>query len=323
MLVSRTPLRISFLGGGTDFPWFFEENNGAVISAAIEKHIYINGLRSFDEKTFYLKYSELEIVQDCSQIKHPIFRAALENFSAPPLDISVMAEIPAGNGLASSSAFTVGLINLILASLGEHTTQARLAELAIQLELDILREPIGIQDQLGSAFGGVNIHKFSTGRTIVSRQVFSESRPLPFDLLLSKVGVASRQASSFTSAQRGFAEENPQAIRALCELRDLTLEAESALDSHPSALPDYMREGWRLKLASNPNATSQEIASLSIELMSKGALATKLLGAGGGGFILSLFNPGQIPEFLLQNQKIAKISTEITIDYRGAVVTEV
>lgn len=323
MLVSRTPLRISFLGGGTDFPWFFEENNGAVISAAIQKHIYLNGLRSFDEKTFYLKYSELEVVQNYSRIKHPMFRAALEHFRAPPLDISVMAEIPAGNGLASSSAFSVGLINLILASLGEHTTQARLAELAIQLELDILNEPIGIQDQLGSAFGGVNIHKFSTGRSIASRLLFSQNKRLPFDLLLSKVGVTTRRASSFTSAQRDFASADPRAIRALRELRDLTLEAEGAIENDPAALPDYVREGWRLKLESNPNAGSHDIISLSSQLMTKGALATKLLGAGGGGFILSIFNPGQISEFLAQNEKIARVSTEIAIDYRGAVVLEV
>lgn len=323
MLVSRTPLRISFLGGGTDFPWFFEQHGGAVISAAIDKHIYINGLRSYDAKTFYLKYSELEIVEELSKVRHPIFRTALQHFESMPLDISVMAEIPAGNGLASSSAFSVGLINLIFAHRGEALSQSKLAELAIKLELDLLSEPIGVQDQLGSAFGGVNFHQFSAGRTITSKPIFSSADEFPFELLLTKVGVASRQASSFTAAQKDFVSTNPQAIRALEELRDLTLEAERAIELDATALPAYVREGWLLKLASNPNATSPEILSLSGKLVQEGAVATKLLGAGGGGFILSIFSEGHLPEFLARNETIGKISTEVKIDYRGAHVMEV
>lgn len=323
MLVSRTPLRISFLGGGTDFPWFFEQHGGAVISAAIDKHIFINALRSYDEKTYYLKYSELEVSQDLSKIRHPIFRTALQHYSSPPLDISVMAEIPAGNGLASSSAFSVGLVNLIFALRGEKLSQAQLAKLAIELELDLLMEPIGVQDQLGSAYGGVNFHKFSENRSISSRILFTEADSFPFDLLLSKVGFGSRQASSFTSAQKTFAEENPSAIRALEELRDLTFEAAQEIANDVLALPFYVSQGWQLKLATNPNATSTEILSLSEKLSQEGALATKLLGAGGGGFILSIFKRGFLPEFLLRNEEISKISTEITIDYRGAVVMEI
>lgn len=322
MLVSRTPLRISFLGGGTDFPWFFEQHGGAVISAAIDKHIYINGLRSYDAKTYYLKYSELEIVQELSKVRHPIFRTALEYFESRPLDISVMAEIPAGNGLASSSAFSVGLINLIFAHRGESLSQSQLAELAIKLELDLLREPIGVQDQLGSAFGGVNFHQFSAGRSITTKPIFSSANEFPFELLLTKAGVASRQAGSFTAAQKDFVADNPQAIQALEELRDLTLEAERAIALDATALPAYVREGWLLKLASNPNATSPEILSLTEKLAQEGALATKLLGAGGGGFILSIFSEGHLPEFLARNETIGKISTEVKIDYRGAVVME-
>lgn len=323
MLVSRTPLRISFLGGGTDFPWFFENHGGAVISGAIDKHIYINGLPSYDTKTFYLKYSALEVVQNLSDIKHPIFRVALEKFSAGPMDISVMAEIPAGNGLASSSAFSVGLINLILAARGELASQPQLAELAIKLELDLLHEPIGLQDQLGSAFGGVNFHQFSEKRTIFSKPLFTLENQLPFELLLTKVGVGSRFASEFTAAQRKFVDSSKSAVRALEELRDLTIEAERSIAIEPSRLPAFMREGWKLKQASNPNATSQEIIDLSEKLTRGGALATKLLGAGGGGFVLSIFFPGRLQEFLVQTETIRRISTQVKIDYSGAMVLEV
>lgn len=323
MKVSRTPLRISFLGGGTDFPWFFEQYGGAVISAAIDKHIYINGLKSYDDKTFYLKYSELEIVQDLSNVRHPIFRTALSCFDSMPLDISVMAEIPAGNGLASSSAFSVGLVNLIFAYRGELLSQSRLAELAIKLELDLLNEPIGVQDQLGSAFGGVNFHEFSSGRSIVSSPIFASANEFPFDLLLTKVGVASRQASTFTAAQKDFVTANSHAIRALEELRDLTREARDAIAKDATALSAYVREGWLLKLASNPNAASPEIMELSEKLVEQGATATKLLGAGGGGFILSIFNQGHLADFLAKNETISKFSTEVKIDFTGAVVMEI
>jgi D-glycero-alpha-D-manno-heptose-7-phosphate kinase len=323
MLISKTPLRISFLGGGTDFPWFFEEHGGAVISGAINKHIFINGLRSYDEKTYYLKYSSLEVVQELSSIRHPIFRTALEHLASPPLDISVMAEIPAGNGLASSSAFSVGLVNLILAYREEALSHGQLAELAIKLELDLLHEPIGIQDQLGSSFGGVNFHQFSKGRNISSKPLFTTENQFPFDLLLSKVGAASRQASSFAAAQKEFVLENPAAIKALEELRDLTMEAERSISKDAGSLPAYVREGWRLKMASNPNAASSEIIELSEELSRGGALASKLLGAGGGGFLLSIFDPGHLHGFLARNETISKIGTEVKIDYRGAVVMEV
>lgn len=323
MKVSRTPLRISFLGGGTDFPWFFEHHGGAVISAAIDKHIYINGLKSYDAKTFYLKYSELEIVQDLASVRHPIFRTALSYFDSMPLDISVMAEIPAGNGLASSSAFSVGLVNLIFAYRGELLPQSKLAELAIKLELDLLDEPIGIQDQLGSAFGGVNFHEFSAGRTITSSPICSSASEFPFELLLTKVGVASRQASTFTAAQKDFVTSNSNAIRALEELRDLTFEARVAIAKDLAALPHFVKEGWLLKIASNPNAASPEIMELSEMLIAQGAMATKLLGAGGGGFILSIFNKGQLTKFLAKNETISKFSTEVKIDYSGAVVMEV
>lgn len=322
MLISKTPLRVSFLGGGTDFPWFFEEHGGAVISAAINQHIYISALPSFDERTYYLKYSKLEVVANVQDIRHPIFRTALERFGRRPLDIAAMAEIPAGNGLASSSAFTVGLINLLNKDSGVVLDKARLARMAIELELDELREPIGVQDQLASSFGSVYAHTFSTGRTISSKMVSDSSNPLPFRFFLIKVGNAARSASQFTKLQASFVASNKSALSSLIELKDLTLEAIDAVQADPSLLPYYMRLGWDLKIKSNPSALSREVAQLTFALDDIGALATKLLGAGGGGFILAVFSPEM---GLDQKSRLALMGkvVEVHIDYEGATTWEV
>lgn len=322
MFLSKTPLRVSFLGGGTDFPWFFEAHGGAVISAAISQHIFISALPSFDERSYYLKYSKLEVVENLADISHPIFRTALSKFGRRPLDIAVMAEIPAGNGLASSSAFTVGLINLLNRESGVNLDQAKLARLAIELELDELREPIGIQDQLASSFGGVYAHTFSSGRKIESKVLFDASNPLPFRFFLVKVGNATRSASHFTQLQASYVSSSQNALTSLLELRDLTYEAIDALQSRPSLLPHYMRLGWELKIKSNPSALSAEISKMTNALGGIGALATKLLGAGGGGFVLAVFDPGMTHDQVNRLASMGKV-LEVSVDYEGAKTWEV
>ncbi len=315
MLISKTPLRVSFLGGGTDFPWFFEEHGGAVVSAAVNQHIYISCVDSFDAKTFYLKYSRLEVVTHVDEIQHPIFRFVLADSSVPPQDISVMAEIPAGNGLASSSAFTVGLVNLISRRSGELLSPYELARRATHVEIDQLNEPIGVQDQLGSAFAGVNFHKFGRGRDIVSKGICQRDGEFPFDMLLVKVGTFSRQASKFTELQKQFVSKNPEALRRLIELRDLTLIAGSVLADDLSRLPEFIKTGWELKVASNQNAMTDEIRAVGQRLETLGSLAWKLLGAGGGGFVLALYEKGSaqrvVSELTLEGKQVIVLGLDL------------
>lgn len=323
MLISKTPLRISFLGGGTDFPWYFEEHGGAVISAAINQHIYISCLRSFNQKTYYLKYSNYEVTENVASIKHPIFREALLRYNTYPLDVSVMAEIPAGNGLASSSAFTVGLVNLLSATAGERLDSNELALKAIELELDVLQEPIGVQDQLGSSYGGLNYHHFSTGRKIESEALAKNDKKFPFEMQLVKVGVLTRSASDYTLRQRDYVQQNPEVLNKLHRLRDLTYQARKDLSTSLDLLPDYVNEGWRLKAESNPNVLNAEISHVQDVLNRGGALASKLLGAGGGGFVLAIFEPGEsrksIEAFEAENRTVIPVS----LDYDGPQIMEI
>lgn len=323
MLVSKTPLRISFLGGGTDFPWFFETHGGAVISAAINQHIFISALPSFDKKTYYLKYSHPETVQDPEDIQHPIFREVLKFYAVDPLDISVMAEIPAGNGLASSSAFSVGLLNLITTYIGRKLSKQELSMRAISLELDELLEPIGVQDQLGSTFGGLNFHTFGSGRRIASSSIAHQPNQFPFDIVLVKVGNSRRSASIFTEAQRNFVSKNPKALEHLEKLRDLTLEAGSSLGRDISLLPHFLREGWRLKVASNPNSIDAEVLEVQKSLESAGSLGSKLLGAGGGGFVLTLVPKGEAERVLKLASTRGWRALSVDLDFDGAKTIEV
>lgn len=296
MLLSQTPLRISFLGGGTDFPWFYEEHGGGVISTAIDKYIHISGIPSFDEKTTYLKYSSYEQVKSIEDVRHPIFRSILNKFDLPPFDFAVMSDIPGGTGLGSSSAFTVGLLNFVSAFQGLEQSSNTLARTAIDIELHQLSEPIGIQDHLPPAFGGFAHFSFDRKDLFVRHDL--ETRSLDhFELLLVPTRSQQRRASALTSAQRDYVSNNKGGMSALNELASLTSEAAGSLKAKPELLADYVARGWELKRVTNPSSTSEEIETIIGEAAARGSLAGKLLGAGGSGFVLLMFPVGESSRF--------------------------
>ena len=171
MIVSRTPLRISFFGGGTDYPEYFERARGAVLGMAIDKYIYISALRltSVLDYKYRISYSKIETVSAISEIQHPVVRAVLDHHGLDqPLDISILADLPARSGLGSSSAFTVGFLNLVGTLRHQTMTKLDLARSAVYIERDVLGENVGVQDQYHAAFGGLNRFDFETGRTRLS-----------------------------------------------------------------------------------------------------------------------------------------------------------
>lgn len=318
MILTKTPLRVSFLGGGTDFPWFFETHGGAVISATISRYIYISALPSFDKKTTYLKYSQLEKVDTHKDILHPIFRSVLLDRQVPPYDWSVMADIPSGNGLASSSAFTVGLVNTVNRILRTSMTPRELALEAIRIEVDILNEPIGIQDQFASAMGGFNAFTFGKERKVESQSLLPREGTLPFRFVLVKVGESSRSASEFTLAQKNFIEEDRAAMKNLMALRDLTLEAVSKISEDSSNLAHFTRAGWELKKKTNPAATSEEIEETIQFSTRHGAHAGKLVGAGGSGFVFLLVDPPKTLELLEKLTRRGQSAFEVYLEEKGS-----
>jgi D-glycero-alpha-D-manno-heptose-7-phosphate kinase len=290
MLISRTPLRISLGGGGTDLPSYYRRYGGFVLSAAIDKHVYIAVNRTFTDD-YFLKYSQLERVSGPGEIRHPIMRAALELHPVgPSVEIASLADIPAGTGLGSSGAFTVGLLRALYAYKREHITPGDLAEEAARIEIEILGDPVGKQDHYIAAYGGITCFEFETDGTVhVSPVSISTAtlHDLEEHLLMFFTGY-SRQASELLAEQQRRTEtEDAEMVDALKNVHDVGVRVRDALEAGKTqAFAALMHEHW-LSKRKRSQGMSNEAMDLWYEVaMGNGALGGKLVGAGGGGFLL-------------------------------------
>lgn len=288
MIISKTPLRISFCGGGSDLPSFYRKHGGCVISTAIDKHIYITSARSFNEDVTQLKYSEVETTSDVNKIKHPVFREMLKQYRLSGLEMNSTSDIPAGTGLGSSSTFTVGLSNVLNARLGRAPTSEELARDACHMEMEVLGEPIGKQDQYAAAYGGMNYIEFNEDESVTVEAVRiseEDKRRLNDRLFMLYLG-GTRSASAILknhgkNVTSGSAEANQLKM---CELtRQLRVSLE---DGDLDSLGEILDKGWMLKRTLTSAISNLEIDSIYEEVTSKGAIGGKLLGAGGSGFML-------------------------------------
>lgn len=280
MIITRSPLRITLGGGGTDIPAYYQKHGGFCIAAAIDKYVYVSLHQTF-EPGIILKYSKMEHVKTVDEVQHPIIREALKmaNVTDPHLEITSHADIPAGTGLGSSSSFTTALLRALFTYKDMYPSQSRLAEMACELEIDKLGEPIGKQDQWISAVGGVCAFTFCPdGRVDYTRL---GSIPLVHEmgqnLLLFYTGRI-RSASEVIKAQNN---SNLDKVLASGKRTLLALEHGNRWD-----LFDEINEQWRLKLERDPNTNPAIIQSRSVGVNKGGAYAGKLVGAGGGGFFL-------------------------------------
>ncbi len=291
MIISRTPFRISFAGGGTDLPAFYEQEGGAVVSTAINKYMYITVNDRFDS-TFRLSYSRTEIVEGVQQIEHPILRSVLgrvleQESRARGLELVSMADIPSGTGLGSSSSFTVGLWNALNAHLGNFKSAAELAELASRTEIEDLGEPIGKQDQYAAAFGGLRFYEFHPGGRVSVDPILAPSgylREFEHSFLLFYTGVT-RSASTLLKEQKENVDSKLDELKNLkamaFEFRDL-LQARAPL----SSIGGLLDKGWLLKKEMAKGVTNRQIDDWYDRGKRAGAWGGKILGAGGGGFLL-------------------------------------
>lgn len=298
MIIIRTPLRVSFFGGGTDIPWFFEEHGpGHVLSMAIDKHVYISGHPMFASQDILLKYSSIERVSSPERLIHPIAREVLSSHGTTGYDIGVSADVPAGTGLGSSSAFAVGLINLAGEVEGVSYSKNALAEKACDVEINRLGEPIGKQDQYASAYGGINLFDFLPNGSVDSHplKISQEAKTwLSESLILVRTGSSTRSASEQLAGQRKAALSNPQLTKNLQRLAILAKEAHDALEQDITNLGEMLRESWELKKASSPSVSNQQVDDLVAYGLAAGAKGAKLLGAGEGGFVLFAFPEGKL-----------------------------
>ncbi len=290
MIISRTPLRISLGGGGTDAPSFYEHMPGFVLSAAIDKYIYI-GVNATFTNDYFLKYAEMERVDRIDDVQHRIIREALRLVDvAPGVEIVSLADIPSGTGLGSSGSFTVGLLRALRAFRHQHTDTHDLAEDACHIEIDLLGEPVGKQDQYIAAYGGITSFNFSTdGGVKVERLLISDETRFALEdhLLLFFTGY-SRAASSILADQRDRSEGGDDEMLAnLAETMALGLEIKAALEAgEPAAFGRLMHEHWEIKRRRTAGMSNPSIDRWYDMGMANGAIGGKLVGAGAGGFLM-------------------------------------
>ena len=295
MIITRTPFRISFFGGGTDYPVWFENNGGAVISASINKYCYITCryLPPFFEHKHRIIWTKVESVKNTDEIQHPAVNAALRIFNIQEgLEIHHDGDLPARTGLGSSSSFAVGIIHALHALKGKIVSKRQLALEAIHLEQEVLKENVGCQDQVVAAFGGFNKIEFggSNKITVSPMPMSSERLNLFQDHLMLFFTGFSRTASEIAAEQ---IKNTPNKTFELKALRNMVEEAVEILDGN-GPLDDFgklLDESWKIKKSLSLKISNQHIDEIYTAAKSAGALGGKLLGAGGGGFILFFVKP--------------------------------
>ncbi|MES2962645.1 MAG: GHMP kinase [Bdellovibrionota bacterium] len=301
MIISRTPFRISFLGGGTDLPAFYNEEEGAVVSTTIDKYIYITINDRFDS-TYRLGYSKTEICNSVDEIDHKIFKTVLKKYApfafakngGRGLELLSMADIPSGTGLGSSSSFTVGLLHAMKAHIGQFTSAEDLASEASKIEIDDLREPIGKQDQYAAAYGGLQYIRFLPSGEVSVEPVICPSgtkKELESSMLVFYTG-QTRSASGVLSEQKSNTDRKRETLR---EMRTLAAKMKEVLESgKPVAKAgELLHEGWMLKKTLASGISDPQIDQWYDRARRAGASGGKILGAGGGGFLMVLCEPSK------------------------------
>lgn len=291
MIISRTPFRVSFFGGGTDYPDWYREHGGAVLATTIDKYCYISvrELPPFFEHKFRIVYSVVENVKEIRQITHPAVRAVLERLQADKgLEIHHDGDLPARSGLGSSSAFTVGLLGAMHALAGRHISKDALAREAIHVEQCMLREPVGVQDQISAAFGGFNhVAVRRDGTYDVVPMVLPRERAdaLQDQLLLLFTGI-SRSSADVAQTIVTNLKDRAAEMRTLQQMVGHAIEILSSPATDLVEFGRLLNQAWMLKRRLSERVSNQTVDSLYDAAMAAGAVGGKLLGAGGGGFLL-------------------------------------
>lgn len=291
MIITRSPLRITLGGGGTDLPSYYRQHEGFLISAAIDKYVYVTVMRPFTPGIF-LKYSQLEKVKEVDEVRHPIMREAIRmlDFKTPQIEITTLADIPAGTGLGSSGSFTTALLKALFAHRRRMILPDELARLACTIEIDILKEPIGKQDQYIAAYGGITCFEFNKDDTVNAyplRIGIESLFDLEDNLLLFFTGF-SRSASEILKDQdKRSREMDEEMLRSLHYAKELGLRSRDALlRGRTAEFGALMHEHWEHKRRRSKGMSNPQIDEWYELGMRSGALGGKLVGAGGGGFLM-------------------------------------
>ena len=291
MIITRSPLRITLGGGGTDLPSYYRNYDGFLIAAAIDKYVYITVMRPFIPGIF-LKYSELEKVEQVDEVRHSIIREAIRtlDFKTPQIEITSLADIPAGTGLGSSGSFTTALLRALFAHRHRLILPDELARLACHIEMEILHEPIGKQDQYIAAYGGITCFEFNKDDSVMAYPL-SISIDTLFDLednlLLFFTGFARSASTILKDQDQRSKDMDPDMLNNLHYVKDLGLRSKEALlEGRTTDFGALMHEHWEHKRKRSTGMSNPQIDEWYDLGMKNGALGGKLVGAGGGGFLM-------------------------------------
>ena len=294
MIITKTPFRMSFFGGGTDMESFFRENGGAVLSTTFDKYCYVNvrHLPRFFDYTSELSYSKTERVTEINQIQHPAIRNAMKMLDMHEIRLTYEADLPARSGLGTSSSFAVGMLNAFYALKGKYAYKKRLADEAIYLERELCQEAGGWQDQIAASFGGFNRINFNADGYEVLPLIIAQERKKQLNQNLMMFFTGFTRFSS--DVQKANSAEKTDKTAQLKEMLSLVDEAERVLTDKETSLDEFGRlldHTWKLKRQTGAAVSTDSIDGLYAKGMEAGALGGKLLGAGGGGFLVFYVEP--------------------------------
>lgn len=287
MIISKTPFRVSFFGGGTDLKDYYKSNYGAVVSTTIDKYIYITVNKRFED-SIRVSYSKTEIVDNVNEIQHPIVRNALKLVGIDGgIEITSIADIPAKTGLGSSSTFTVGLLNALYAYKGVYASAEKLASEACKIEIEMLGEPIGKQDQYAAAYGGLNYIQFNSDDSVFVEPLICSKETKDYlnsNLMLFYTGMT-RSTGEILKDQK---KNTNSKYEVLTQMRDMTKSFKSVISAGKdlNSIGKLLDNAWDLKKQMSNKISSGIIDEHYEKALINGALGGKILGAGGGGFLL-------------------------------------
>ncbi|SFJ05393.1 GHMP kinase [Methylobacterium brachiatum] len=290
MIISRTPLRMSFVGGGSDMPDFYRRHGGAVLSTAIDKYVYVNINRKFDGG-IRLAYSKTEEVESVDEIEHRLVRATFECLNLTGgVEITTIADIPSrGTGLGSSSTFTVGLLNAVSAYLGRHISADDLGRLSSEIEIERCGAPIGKQDQYAAAYGGLNLIEFKADDSVLVSPIImpaAQRQALERRIIVFYTGIT-RSASGILKEQAQAVVSDQAKRGALIRMVELAYQLRDELQRGSlDAFGEILDDNWNLKRTLSSGVSSAEIDAWYVLGKQAGALGGKILGAGAGGFLM-------------------------------------
>ena len=317
MIVTKTPFRISLLGGGSDLESFYSRTPGACLSFSINKYMYISSHQYFEKDQIRLKYSKTETVTKIQDIAHPILRESFDLVqSSPGVEISSIADIPAGTGMGSSSSFTVGVLHNLFTRKNQYVDKHKLAELACDIEINRLREPIGKQDQYAASFGGLNILKFLSHGPVnveslnLTSDAFSE---LQKHMVLFYTGTVRSASEVLLDQKQNITKEDDKFNNLKQMVEFVDIGKKYLLQNNFKQFAEIIHQSWLLKKSLSTKITNNQIDEVYNLAMNSGAWGGKLLGAGGGGFLL-FFTPPENRKKLIDAIKLREYPFKIEFD---------